>query len=350
LCGDTINPGTMAELHRLGVADAVRHRGLRVDGMTVTGEGGVAGTVIRGRYPDGLSGRALLRRDLDAILLERAIDSGAAFESNVAVRRAIVGERRRREAVIGVMAGDSTIERAILAALTIAADGRRSTIGFGLGLARHPRTPRRWAVGAYFHDVAETSTLGEMHVRRDRYIGIARVPGGLTNVCLVRPSRGGDEQLRDPAALLTATLARDPMLAGRFASARMATAPVVLGPLAIDVRPTDVDGLLFAGDAAGFIDPMTGDGLRFAIRGGALAAQAALQALEHGWRGVHRGLESARRREFGGKQRFNRLLRALVASPIAVDAAGFAARLAPSILRGVIARAGDCDLARTASM
>ena len=119
----------------------------------------------------------------------------------------------------------------------------------------------------------------------------------------------------------------------------------MLGPLAMDVRASAIDGLLFAGDAAGFIDPMTGDGLRFAIRGGALAAQAALQALEHGWRGVHHGLASARRREFAGKQRFNRLLRALVASPVAVDAAGIGARVAPAILRAVIARAGDCDLA-----
>ena len=33
-------------------------------------------------------------------------------------------------------------------------------------------------------------------------------------------------------------------------------------------------GLLLAGDAAGFIDPMTGDGLRFAFAGARLAADA----------------------------------------------------------------------------
>jgi hypothetical protein len=36
------------------------------------------------------------------------------------------------------------------------------------------------------------------------------------------------------------------------------------------------EGLLVAGDAAGFVDPMTGDGLRFAVRGGELVADAAL--------------------------------------------------------------------------
>jgi len=89
---------------------------------------------------------------------------------------------------------------------------------------------------------------------------------------------------------------------------------------------------------------MTGDGLGFAIRGGELAAAAALAALEHGWHGVHARLAAERRREFGGKWRFNRTLRALVASPRAVDAAAVAARLAPGVLRAVIARAGDCNL------
>src|SRR3954463_1690946 len=59
LCGDTINPGTIAELERLRVSAAVHERGLRVEGMIVTGEGGVA---IEGRYPRGLCGRAILRR------------------------------------------------------------------------------------------------------------------------------------------------------------------------------------------------------------------------------------------------------------------------------------------------
>jgi len=348
LCGDTINPGTIAELERLGVAAAVHASGLPVDGMTVTGESGRGVVVINGRYPKGLCGRALVRRELDAILLDRAVAAGASFEPRVAVRSPIVGERDGRTAVLGVETGESRAPVRLPAPITIAADGRRSTVGFGLGVACHPRRPRRWAIGAYFEGVAASTsgdTFGEMHIRRERYIGVAPVPGGLTNVCLVRPADAGDGALRDPGALLLATVTGDAALADRFASARMVTPPVVLGPLAIDARAADLDGLIFAGDAAGFIDPMTCDGLRFAIRGGVLAAHAALQALEHGWRGVHHGLASARRREFGGKQRFNRALRALVASPSAIGAAAVGARIAPAILRAVIARAGDCDLA-----
>src|SRR5215208_5100217 len=61
LCGDTVNPGALARLDALGLGAAVHAHGLRVDGMLVTGEHGVA---IEGRYPDDVYGRAIVRRDL----------------------------------------------------------------------------------------------------------------------------------------------------------------------------------------------------------------------------------------------------------------------------------------------
>jgi flavin-dependent dehydrogenase len=287
-----------------------------------------------------------VRRELDRLLLEQAIAAGARFDPGAAVRQPCVDESGGRARVVGVVAGANGTSRAVRAPVTIAADGRRSVLAFGLGLTRHPSAPRRWAIGAYF-DVAAASRTGEMHIRRGRYIGVAPVPGGLTNVCLVRPFAEGGA-LRDSEALLRRELAADPRLRERFAGARLAAPPVVLGPLAVESiarRDPWPDGVILAGDAAGFIDPMTGDGLRFAVRGGELAALAALDALAHGWDGVQRRLAQARRREFAAKWRFNRTLRALVASPSAVRAAALGARLAPSAVRALIARAGDCDLA-----
>ena len=113
------------------------------------------------------------------------------------------------------------------------------------------------------------------------------------------------------------------------------------------MRDAALDGLLLAGDAAGFIDPMTGDGLRFATQGAELAAAAAQQALAHGWPGVHARLAAARRSAFGAKWRFNRALRVLVASPRGVNIAGLGARLAPRVLHAAIAYAGDCRSADT---
>jgi len=358
LCGDTVNPGALARLKALGLAADLEARGLPVAGMLVTGERGVA---IEGRYPDGVVGRAIVRRDLDWLLLRGAIDAGCQFEAGVNVRGAVLADDKAGRAVSGVTIGANGTGETLAARVTIAADGRHSTIAFGLGLARHPPRPRRWAIGAYYENFTNgvrrvsdpppdprltPGVLGEMHIRRGRYIGVAPLPGGLTNVCLVRPSRPGDADLRDPAALLSRELMRDPLLRDRAAAARLAGPPVVLGPLAVDATGAGLDGLLLAGDAAGFIDPMTGDGLRFAVRGGELAAAAAMRALEHGWTGVHQQHAAARRAEFSPKWRFNRALRALVASPRAVDVAAFGARVAPVALRRVIEHAGDCDTIR----
>ena len=346
LCGDTVNPGTLARLQALNLADGLEERSLRVDGMRVTGDSGVA---IEGRYPGGLSGRAITRRDLDWLLLQQAIAAGCRFEPGVAVRRAIVSGPDRAPSVAGVVIGAGGRESSMPARVTIAADGRHSTIAFGLGLAHHPPRPRRWALGAYFENFLPGGvgrlTLGEMHVRRGHYIGVAPVPGGLTNVCLVRPSFAGDTTLGDPATALARVLAGDVLLRDRAAGARMVGSPTVLGPLAVDVRDRAINGLLLAGDAAGFIDPMTGDGLRFATCGAELAAAAALRALAAGWSGVHATLAADRRRTFGAKWRFNRALRALVASPRAVGAAAIGARVAPAVVHAVIARAGDCAAA-----
>src|SRR5712692_2309834 len=199
LCGDTVNPGTLARLRALGVAEEVEARGLRVDGMMVTGERGVA---VEGRYPQGQWGRAILRRDLDWLLLQQAIAAGCQFDPGVAVRGAIVGEPAGVRKVSGVTVSAGGRGVALSAPVTIAADGRHSTIAFGLGLARHPPSPRRWAIGAYFEDFknAESapgsasdahrmlvrspsdahrirfelpSVVGEMHIRSGRYIGVA---------------------------------------------------------------------------------------------------------------------------------------------------------------------------------
>src|ERR1700716_1297159 len=65
LCGDTMNPGTVAMLRRLGLTAGFESEALAVDGMIVTGEHGVR---VRAAYGAGARGLAILRRTLDAAL------------------------------------------------------------------------------------------------------------------------------------------------------------------------------------------------------------------------------------------------------------------------------------------
>ena len=337
LCGDSVNPGALAILSRLGL-DAAVEGALPVDGMIVTSE---TGARREGRYGHGRQGRMISRHRLDNALLTAARIAGACVEEGVLVREPVVKDGL----VSGVEIVSASRTCRLRAPIVIAADGASSRVARALGLARHAPRPRRWAVGAYFEGVAgEQGTedscgrFGEMHLRRERYIGIAPLPGGVTNACVVTADRAA---LRDPARLLRDTLHTDRRLADRFADARPISHPVCLGPLAVDATASGAPGLLMAGDAAGFIDPMTGDGLRFALRGGELAAQAALAALESGGADAHVSLARLRRREFANKWRFNRALRALAGSPLAMRAASHGANWAPGWLERTISYAGD---------
>ena len=336
LCGDTINPGALAILGRLRLGEAVRG-GLPIAGMIVTGE---PATRVRGLYPDGTAGISLTRRILDARLVEAAATAGVHIKENALVRGPLMDHA-------GTVTGLDVLTRGgaerVHGRVVIAADGRFSRVARALGLSRSAPAPRRWALGGYFEGVTGLGNCGEMHVRAGRYIGVAPVPGKLANVCLVTADR---RPLRETGAL-PAALASDPLLRGRFAHARLLDLPVLLGPLAVDARVAGAAGLLLAGDAAGFVDPMTGDGLRFAFRGGELAALHALDALERGWRDAHVRLQATRVAEFGPKWRFNRLLRGLVGAPLSVRVAGATARVAPSVVRRAISYAGDVPRAES---
>ena len=343
MCGDCLNPGALALLARLNLPNWIDAHGLSTDGWLVTGPGGAR---VEGWYPRGLRGRAVTRRDLDYWLLREALRAGAHFEEGVVVCRALTesaGNGTDSVRVNGVVVRSRDHrDMALKARVTIAADGRRSPLAFGLNLAAHPVRPRRWAIGAYFENVVGNSTLGEMHIRTDGYVGVAQLPDGLTKVCAVA-SPANFTNIRNPARALADVIDRHEHLRDRFAQSRIATRPVVLGPLAIDAKAAGVQGLLLAGDAAGFIDPMTGDGLFFAMRGGELAADAALDALATGNPDAHIGLARQRRRAFTQKWRLNRVLRRVVDCPTALSVAGLAASIVPAFVRTLVVAAGDCE-------
>src|SRR5207237_10201890 len=70
--------------------------------------------------------------------------------------------------------------------------------------------------------------------------------------------------------------------ARRVAGAEVATRVRALGPLAYRVAPPTAGGVLLVGDAAGFYDPFTGEGVFTGLRGAELAVETATTALRSG--------------------------------------------------------------------
>jgi flavin-dependent dehydrogenase len=340
LCGDTLNPGAVAFLQKLGLTGGALDRAMPLRGMRLTGPG----AEVSARYPASASGLALPRRDLDQWLLDEAIRAGVRFEAGVTAKRPLTEGQDSALVVKGlVIAGSGTGSREIRlpATTTIAADGRRSQMARALGLGRDVRAPRRWAFGVYATDVAGTTELGEMHIHAGGYIGVAPLADGLINVCVVRGPRPAG---RTPLDVIRTALAAHRDLASRFADARFVSPVRVLGPLASDTWAPGRRGLLLAGDAAGFVDPMTGDGLHLAMQGAVLAAEETLRVLETGdFAGAPARLARARQRTLGAKLRFNRAVRWLVGRPAALELASLGARVAPGVIRHAVRYAGDAQ-------
>jgi flavin-dependent dehydrogenase len=215
-----------------------------------------------------------------------------------------------------------------------------------LGLLReHPRL-RKYAVRGYWSDVAGLGEHGEMHVIAGAYCGIAPLSATEANITFVvdraemQPS-GGDLE-----GFYRTTLARWPRIAGRLSGATLTEAPRAIGPLALVARRVSVPGAALVGDAAGFYDPFTGEGITLALRGAEILAGVADSWLRHG--SDLREYDRLRAEATRDKFRLNRLLQHVVAWPSLANAV--AARLArrPDLADRLVGIAGDFVPARTA--
>jgi len=144
---------------------------------------------------------------------------------------------------------------AVRADWTVAADGARSLTARLLGVERPVRFPRRLGLVAHYSGAEGLIDSGEMHVGRDAYIGLAPTPGGELNVGMALPMTHGHASNRWEAAIEAI-----PAVARRLAGARRLTPIRGAAPIGHRVSSVAGDGWLLIGDAAGFIDPFTGEG------------------------------------------------------------------------------------------
>ncbi len=264
-CGDYCNPGAVAQLSELGALPGVLDAGAAIiSGMSIVAQDG---TRCDAQFPAG-HGLLIPRLRLDAALLAHAARAGAAF-----LDRAPVEAVRIHDDGVEVTIGSGRILRA---RLVIAADGMRSTVARRLGRLTLPRAGR-YTVGAYFSGLPHRAPRGELHLGTDMYCGVAHFGEGLANVCMALPRRlwAG----RDAQAAFAEGVRSLPVLADALSGTRRESPFRCTGPVGIAVRHPVAGRVLFAGDAAGQIEPMTGQGIFLAMRSACLAAETVLAAL-----------------------------------------------------------------------
>jgi geranylgeranyl reductase family protein len=333
-CAECVNPAGVDALRRLGVWGEVMAAGpARLDGWRIGPHGG---DTFEGCFPGGVHGIGIPREVLDHILFRHAAARGAQTRTGVRVTDVV---RDARGGVMGVRVQGEDGEREIRARLVIGADGLRSVVLRRLDLLRRRPRLRKLALTAHVAGFDGKPGRGEVHVTgRRACIGIAPVGGGLANVTVVIPDERSKEVAGDADGFFDAALA-----AHGFGALTRVDEVMATGPFDCPVRSAVADGALLVGDAAGYYDPFTGQGIFRALRGAELAAQTAHAALLAGDTSA-RALapyERARRRAFAPGERMQRIVESFVSRPalLGTIARRFTAR--PSLADAVIRVTGD---------
>jgi geranylgeranyl reductase family protein len=336
ICGEALSPGAWRLLEALGAAAEIAAAGAYpLAGMRLTAPDGRS---FAGRYDGGrTTGFAIRRQQLDAILLRRARDAGVEVVEGA---RVTALHRDAAGTVQGVDVQREGILRPLRARLVIGADGRRSRIARSLGLLHEAAWPRRFAVRGHWEGVAGLTHFGEMHVGRDGYCGLAPLGPDSANITFVLEQPQMRVAGRDLDRFYLDSFRRWPRVRERLQQAALVTVPRAIGPLALTSRGTWAPGVLLVGDAAGFLDPFTGEGVALALRGAALAAEVGHAHLEGlGDLAAYGRAHHELARE---KFRFNRLIQWLIGHPAAANLAARALARLPALADRLVGIAGDC--------
>jgi len=286
-CGVFTSPATVRALARLGVApEDVDGIARRIPAMRVETP---AGTRFRLTYGDDGTGRAaavgLDRSRLDPHLLELARRAGVEVRTGVTVRTVRHG--------IASLAGGGVLA----ARVVVGADGLRSVVAHDGGVVRRPPLGDRPALTFHVSDRgggsgpdlagpddgaaprSGSARDARMIVFDGGYVGLAPVPGNLVNVGIVLASRRWKDRLRAEGAVAVAqaVMAAIPIADDDpidWASPRICDGIEGAAPVGAGVARRAGPDWLLVGDAAGFLDPFTGEGLHRALRSATLAVDA----------------------------------------------------------------------------
>ena len=322
VCGEFLSFESRATLARLQVLEAVLEGGARdVCEMRIF----APHRSLRGRTPRALKaplrapGLAFSRWELDRILFERALEVGVQVETQARVSH-IESCAQGWKVRVG--------EREFCCKYLLATAGRDAP-WWEKEFEPSRAQDRFVGLKAHFANADLEDGVTELHAWRGGYCGLMRIEDGSVNACLLAryDSLGG----RSPRDFWDELLAQVPLMRERMGRATLlqpwlATAnvrfrpPTPLRRLAASASTsasTCGAQVMCAGDAAGFIHPLTGDGMAMALRGGELAAAAIAGALQNGWdefdlRPLWR---AAWEREFSARLKWSRALQAALIEP-----------------------------------
>jgi 2-polyprenyl-6-methoxyphenol hydroxylase-like FAD-dependent oxidoreductase len=327
VCGEYLNSGAVAALDRIGVLSDVRGQAYALRGVRLVPPHAPA---VELPFTNGAL--SCERESLDAILLRAAVYAGVTV-----VRGRVEDLLRARGRVDGVwVRNEDGTAYEVRARWTIGADGCGSVVARRAGLVRHSWQRARFAVGGHYTGFGDLGGFIEMYVGGGAYFALNPLSHDTTNVMVVVPKSA----LKKWSGFVDDGVAGKAAELGRghrsFAAARRIGARAAYGPLAHSVRTPVANGVVLIGDAAGFLNPFTGQGVFLALTSAENAAHAILAGAANRARETQ-ALDSyagERRTDFAARKRLSAAVGWLIDVPPLARRA--AARLARSPRLGAV--------------
>jgi menaquinone-9 beta-reductase len=281
VCGDCLTPRGVRLLSEMGVLTKLLQLGEPTKGCGIFSTRGGAAITAWPAFKDyPRNGLVISRALLDTVLKDHAVLAGAAFEAPVQVADVIVEDG----VVKGVRAKRGGQEVVYRAPVVIAADGTDSVIARGaFGLTRDDARAVGLAFRVYFEGV--DSAGGYMEIYGEDHV----LPGcgwvfpmghGRANVGVGIYAADFARRDLDWHAYFDEFVGESPWVRARLAGARrdgpIRGARLLMGGYK---RPVVRPGMLLTGDAAALVNPLTGEGVMYALESGGLAAEAVDRAL-----------------------------------------------------------------------
>jgi menaquinone-9 beta-reductase len=342
-CGDCLSAGASAVLRRLGMMDRIeRLPHARLLGWRIVAPDGAEFRGSFGSTPDTDADRALAveRYHLDAAILDAAQDAGVRFTGGVRV----TGLARSADGgVRGVTLRDATLH----APLVIGADGLRSVVARALGAVRRPPRLRKVSLTMHIDSAIVAADLGEMHTGDGVCAGVAalRSDASRCNLTVVADAdRFGRRIAADPRRFMHDAIQTLPALRRRVHPHLLRTGPLLTsGPFDRPVSRVVYDGAALVGDAAGYYDPFTGQGMFQALAGAEHLASVATAALRRGDTSARmlRDWTAQRRRLARGPHLVQHVIEAVLARPRLASRAIARVGRARDFADAIIAVTGD---------
>ena len=315
-CGVFASPATVTALRRIGMSDADLARVARpVSAMRVQTS---RGTRFRLTYggSGALSDSAVGfdRSVLDSELLALARAAGVSVREGAAAAGYGLDGPRRTSTVR--VAGGTDIE----ARVVIGADGLRSEVARAAGVLRRESLGPRAALTFHIPEVGRRDEA-RMVVIDDGYVGLAPVPGDRLNVGIVLGRSWFGRLRADGAWAIARQILGRVLDATELAAGDIQALDRVAGvmPVGHAVRRRAGAAWLLVGDAAGFLDPFTGEGLHRAMVSSELASES-IDAVLAGRPGARlETYDRAMHARFATKDAVSRLVQVFLARPALFD-------------------------------